>query len=180
MKFFIILAAALALTISSEPLRIDFGQAKDGQDWQIIVDGVMGGLSQGSKEMKTNSLYFDGSVSLANNGGFSSCKAPFQATDLSAYTKLLIRCKGEGQAFAITLENDRRWFMPYYKMEFVPTADWQVIELPLADFDHYRIGQKIGKTPTAEDLAATLRLGITTNSKKEGPFVLEVDYIEFR
>ncbi|MEM7297319.1 MAG: CIA30 family protein, partial [Bacteroidota bacterium] len=177
--FAVILFLSMSIE-TNESLRIDFGNEKIGQDWQIIVDGVMGGLSAGNKQVNSNSLLFTGNVSLANNGGFSSCKGPFTRTDLSHYNSLLIRCKGAGQVFAVTLENDRRWYAPYFKSSFEPGTEWQTIELPLANFDLYQIGRKLGKGPSTEALAATLRIGITTNAKKEGPFELEIDYIEFR
>ncbi len=184
MKFITLTFAAALLMLNSndttQPLRIDFGQQKDGQNWMIIVDGVMGGLSRGRKELRENSMYFSGTVSLENNGGFSSCKAPYVRTDLSSYSTFIIRCKGQGQAFALTLDNDRRWYQPYFKKEFTPTEEWQTFEIPLTEFDLYRIGRKLGTGPSDEALASTIRIGITTNSKKEGPFDLEVDYIEFR
>lgn len=169
-----------SFALEQQSLRIDFGSQKEGPNWQIIVDGVMGGLSEGSKNINANSMLFEGTVSLANNGGFSSCKGPFQKTDLSPYKTLIIRMRGEGQSFAVTLENDRRWYAPYYKKAFEPTAEWQTIELPLTNFDLYQIGRKIGTGPSAEDLAQTIRIGITTNSKKEGPFRLEIDFIAFQ
>ena len=183
MKTFALFPIVLSLFVISsttEPMRIDFGNKQDGQDWRPLLDGVMGGLSQGRMTLNNNSLSFSGSVSLANNGGFSSMRSPFSAVDLSAYETLVIRARGEGQSFAIVLENDRRWYNPYFKKAFQPTEEWQTFEIPLAEFDLYQIGRKIGSVPTEEALAATIRLGIVTNDKKEGPFSLEVDFMEFR
>ena len=41
-----------------------------GQDWQVINDGVMGGLPKGTINFTDTSLVFQGSVSLENFGGF--------------------------------------------------------------------------------------------------------------
>ncbi len=183
MKTIALLPLMLCLSLISsttEPMRIDFGNEKDGRDWRTLLDGVMGGLSQGRMARNSNSLSFNGSVSLANNGGFSSLRSPFGAVDLSAYQTLVIRARGEGQSFAVVLESDRRWYAPYFKKSFRPTDDWQTFEIPLAEFDLYQVGRKIGSVPTEEALAATIRIGIVTNDKKEGPFSLEVDFIEFR
>ena len=165
---------------TTAPLRIDFGTEKDGQDWRPLVDGVMGGLSRGSAQLNDNSLSFNGSVSLANNGGFSSLRSRFGKVDLSAYRTVVVRARGEGQSFGIVLESDRRWYAPYFKKAFRPTAEWQTFEIPLEEFDLYQVGRIIGKGPTPEALAATIRLGIVTNDKQEGLFSLEVDYLEFR
>jgi hypothetical protein len=85
------ISIAIALLVSSAPYIIDFGTAKDGADWRVIVDGVMGGLSTGKATFTKNSVVFTGSISLENNGGFSSYRMPFGEYDLSAYKKVEIR-----------------------------------------------------------------------------------------
>lgn len=71
-------------------LLIDFGGSNGGTwdivnddvmggvstgEWMIVNDDVMGGNSQGSAETTNNNvLLFEGSLSLENNGGFSSVK----------------------------------------------------------------------------------------------------------
>jgi hypothetical protein len=54
-------------------MLIDFTDKKAGHQMNVVNDGVMGGLSQGTIEMTQNdSLLFKGNISLQNNGGFSS------------------------------------------------------------------------------------------------------------
>ena len=41
----------------NNPYKIDFGNDKDGEEWQVINDNVMGGLSIGSAELKSLSRF---------------------------------------------------------------------------------------------------------------------------
>jgi hypothetical protein len=80
---------------SDKPLSYDFGKDA-GNDWRVIVDGVMGGLSTGNVAVLENSMVFTGSISLENNGGFSSLRAPFGKYDLSDYSAVEIRYHTHG------------------------------------------------------------------------------------
>ncbi|MEM8899583.1 MAG: CIA30 family protein [Bacteroidota bacterium] len=180
MQTSILLFALLLATIFSEHQQFDFGKDKDGGNWYIINDGVMGGLSQGDGVLEANSLRFFGSVSLKNNGGFSSLRAPFQNMDLSKYETVEMRVRGKGQSFGFSMETSRAWYQPNYKVTFRPKAEeWKVLKFPLKEFGMYRIGQPVGKTISEEALANIIRIGFITNDKKEGPFELEIDYIRF-
>ena len=74
---FKILVLAATLTLSTNPYLIDFGKEKGGSEWNVIVDGVMGGLSTGKATFTDNTVQFTGNLSLENNGGFSSYRMPF-------------------------------------------------------------------------------------------------------
>jgi len=73
-----------SLTLNQQnSILIDFGKEKKGRYWNVVNDGVMGGLSKGSKKITKNSLLFMGEVSLDNNGGFSSLRKSFSEVDIS-------------------------------------------------------------------------------------------------
>ena len=65
--------------------------------WQIVNDGVMGGLSKGNVEHTSdNIMHFWGTLSLDNNGGFSTVRSRGVNFDLSNDLGLLMRVKGDG------------------------------------------------------------------------------------
>lgn len=164
----------------STSLQIDFGKEKDGQDWRIVDDGVMGGLSKGYLDFTENTVTFKGSVSLENNGGFTSFRSPYQSFDLSAYEKIIIRLKAEGQQLAFTMSTDRRWYLPYFKKQIeVKNNEWEVIELPLNEFKAYRVGQNLGYPLDKENAAKVIRMGFITDSKKASSFEATIDYVRF-
>ncbi|MEM1319562.1 MAG: CIA30 family protein [Bacteroidota bacterium] len=168
-------------TINIPQLKIDFGQSKDGQNWNVINDGVMGGLSQGQAQLSENGLLFKGKVSLANNGGFASFKGPFEPTDLSDFETVKIRLRSTGCQFAMTLEMYERFYYPYFKhpLQTSGSGEWEILELKLSDFKAYQMGRLVGTKLTDKEKKEIIRLGVITNEKREIPFELEIDYISF-
>ena len=69
MKYFLGICLFSILMITNKPYKVDFGKNKDGKEWRVVNDGVMGGLSRGSLALTDNSILFKGEVSLDNNGG---------------------------------------------------------------------------------------------------------------
>ncbi|WP_050765246.1 CIA30 family protein [Kordia algicida OT-1] len=160
--------------------EIDFGKYKDGKQWQITNDGVMGGLSEGDYRFSDNGVVFSGNISLENNGGFSSYRSQFSKRDLSAFKKVIIRYRSKKYIMGFTLEMDRRWFVPYYKVD-LPVTDWkwETIEIPFSGFARYNIGRKRPGKISKNELKKILRVGFISNEKKAGEFKIEIDYIKF-
>jgi len=169
-----------SLLVTPATYTINFGEQTEQPNWRIINDGVMGGMSKGKVEFRKNSVLFSGTISLENNGGFSSYKGPFQSTDLSAYTHVKIRYRSIGEAVNVTLETDRRFFRPYFKLRMEPTDDWKTVSIPLTDFTEYQLGQPTGNKLTQEALASIQRIGFLVGEKKPGSFEVEVDFVEFQ
>jgi len=186
MKNIFILFTLIMLTnnISSaqnNTYKIDFGKEGDGLDWQIVDDGVMGGMSVGEGTLYDNSLQFQGLVSLENNGGFSSLRSPYKSMDLSPYTTVEIRYKSSDYKVSFTLNKHREWYLPRYKTDLKATnGRWAVMTIQLADIEEYVVGRATGSYMDKESLAQTIRMGFITNEKRAGTFDFEVDYIEFR
>ncbi|MEO0403955.1 MAG: CIA30 family protein, partial [Bacteroidota bacterium] len=160
--------------------KLDFGKDNMGKDWKVINDGVMGGLSEGEIEITENSLKFSGSISLKNFGGFTSVKSPFLSQDLSNSKKVKIRYRTNNQAIAISLENSKEFYKPYFKM-ILPNTDnqWKTVEKSIEEFRENRLGQETSAKISNEFLKSIQRIGFITNQKKEGDFVVEIDYIKF-
>ncbi len=179
----ILVIMTMVVFMTGKPATLDFGIDKGGEEWYALNDTVMGGLSDGELRLTDDSIIFSGKVSLENNGGFASIRSPWKAIDISQYENLEIRCRGYGQSFTVTFENDQRWFMPYYKKVIPLKAGkekkWQTIKLPLREFDEYRIGSLTGELLTDELLQYIIRMGIMTADKGTEPFQLEIDYIKF-
>ncbi|WP_430412197.1 CIA30 family protein [Kordia sp.] len=182
MKRFLLIFLLIFTQIAfAQKRKVDFGENKDGGRWEIINDGVMGGLSKGKAFMLDDCVSFNGTVSLRNNGGFSSYKSPFYEMDLSSYTKIIVKYRSKDYTMAMTLEMDKRWFLPYYKRN-LPATDWKWVkaEILFSEFVKYSVGRKKSGTPTKKELEKILRLGFVTNEKKAGDFKIEIDYIAFK
>ncbi len=68
----------------------------------------MGGLSQATITNEVDgAICFKGTISLENNGGFSSVRYRFSRKDIARYTKLQIRLKGDGKRYQFRLKRVR-------------------------------------------------------------------------
>lgn len=161
-------------------MKIDFGTQKDGDKWRIINDGVMGGLSTGSVSYSDSYFTYKGTISLENNGGFSSYRAPYKTQDLSSFSEIEIRYRLTGKDMAFSLDLERPFYKPNYKINIPKSDKWRSITYNLLDFEEYIIGRKTGNTITKSQLEKTIRMGFITNSKEAGDFTFQVDYILFK
>lgn len=161
-------------------ILLDFGKEKDGYEWRIVNDGVMGGLSRGKVSFDENSLIFSGRVSLENNGGFTSFRSPYKRFDLRASESIEIRYRSEGLDCAFQLNQNQRFWRPNHKVKLpVTDNEWKVVKMALTEMDEYQMGQKTGNKMSESAIRNTIRLGLITDSKKAGSFKIEIDYIKF-
>jgi len=169
------------LITTQDTLKIDFGKEKEGKYWRVVNDGVMGGLSKGTKKLMTNSMLFKGIVSLENNGGFSSLRYPFSDKDISLCNEVEIRYKSAGISLAFTIAVSRRWYVPNYKIRLDDTSsEWITKTIRLKDLRKYYIGKPINETLKKETLKEIVSIGFITDEKKYGDFEFEIDYIKFK
>ena len=70
----------------SDTIIYDFNKDSSRSDWRIINDGVMGGESQGKFYIDTEGNgIFEGTISLENNGGFSSVRYGFDKINVNPH-----------------------------------------------------------------------------------------------
>ncbi|MFT5468265.1 MAG: transforming growth factor-beta-induced protein [Verrucomicrobiales bacterium] len=151
----------------------------DAFGWQIVNDGVMGGLSKGAIEIASEgTMRFSGELSLKNNGGFSTVRSKDVQLNLSNDLGLLLRVKGDGRTYQARLASDARFrnMEVSFMGEFETTkGQWQEVKIPFASFK----GSFRGTDLPNEMLnpAMIQRIGILLGDKQEGPFDLEIDWI---
>lgn len=147
--------------------------------WRIVNDGVMGGRSKGQFSMTdAGTLRFQGTLSLENNGGFSSLRTEELSLDLSGQAGLAMRVRGDGRTYQLRLGSDAR----YRGMEVSFQADfptekgkWLEVKVPFDQLEGSWRGRSLkDKVFNAKKVR---RLGLLLADKKAGPFTLEVDWI---
>lgn len=168
---------------SDDALVISFGETGENR-WYSVNDTVMGGVSSGTLTYEENSLLFEGVVSTDSNGGFTSVRSPNQTTDLSQYSKAIIRLRSEGQPFSMILAHNPYWFQDQFKVDItVDTTDWTIVEIPLSDFEvfssqnGYPYGT--GEMMTAETSTEILHMEFMSKLFEDGAFRFEVDFVAF-
>jgi monofunctional biosynthetic peptidoglycan transglycosylase len=167
--------------VAGEPQSVaEFAPEESQQlDWRIVDDGVMGGLSQGKREIsKDGVLRFFGTLSLENNGGFSSLRTGAVKLDLSGAEGIIMRVKGDGRSYQLRLGTDAeyRGREMSFQAGFATTKDeWTEVKMPYGSFVGTWRGTEL--PDTTFDPAKVRRLGLQLADKKAGPFELQVDWI---
>ena len=129
-------------------------RASAGNQWRLVTDGVMGGVSQGKLTAEVVEgrpcLRLRGDVKLENNGGFiqGTLNLPDRILhDIPAYTGLMLEVYGNDEQYNVHLRTADIW-LPWqsYRASFSATAQWQQIFLPFADFKPHRIRSELDVT----------------------------------
>ena len=142
LRIFLILCAGSVFGDAMErDIMIDNFDADSMVRWNYVSDQVMGGVSEGSAKMVTDSdtgdsyAHMVGSVSTANNGGFIQLRTSLSAGVDKKAAGVYIKARGNGQKYYIHLRT-RGTMLPwqYYQGTFDVSDQWQVIRLPLDAF----------------------------------------------
>lgn len=158
-----------------------FDNESDRDIWPATNDGVMGGLSQGHSEITPEgTLRFSGTVSLENNGGFSSIRSLPVQRDLSAYDGILLRVRGDGKRYALTIRTDVQIRAGSYRIKFDTTAgEWLELFVPFSELRPTSYGVELPDAPPL-DPAKIRSFGFLISDRQDGPFTLDVDWIKAR
>lgn len=147
--------------------------------WQVVNDGVMGGLSEGNVEFTdAGTMKFHGELSLENNGGFTTVRSADVDFNLSNDLGLLLLVKGDGRTYEARLDSSARFrgnpvsFAGKFK---TTKGKWQQVKIPFSDFKGSFRGTELPKEVL--DPSVIERVWILLGDKQEGPFNLEIDWI---
>lgn len=123
----------------------DFNQYSDLKEWYVVDDVVMGGMSDGNMTISDEGhAHFYGEVSLENNGGFSSIRYRFEPEDVSAFTHIVLKIKGDNKRYQCRVKaSERDWHS--YISYFEAADEWIEIRLPLKDFYPTFRGRELDK-----------------------------------
>ncbi|KAG9147209.1 hypothetical protein Leryth_018186 [Lithospermum erythrorhizon] len=164
--------------------------------WGALDDVVMGGVSEsifqidptGGESGGPTGL-FKGSVSTANNGGFTSIRTRNFSVpeDLSGYDGLELRLKGDGCRYKLVVRTSRDWDTVGYTTGFdTVEGQWQSIRLPFSSLRPIFRARTVSDAPPFDpSQIISLQLmfskfeydGKLNPTFKEGPFQLPVSRI---
>jgi len=149
----------------------------DIEPWRSINDGVMGGRSAGGMVQSAEGLKFTGSLSLENNGGFSSVRR-LVSQDLSGATGVRIQVRGDGRDYQFRIRQSSDFDGVAWSAGFSSSADWQQIDIAFDQFSPVFRGRQV---PQAGPVVASAieQIGFLLADKNAGQFELEIRHIEF-
>jgi monofunctional biosynthetic peptidoglycan transglycosylase len=147
--------------------------------WQAVNDGVMGGVSDGRFRITAErTLEFFGSLSLENNGGFTSVRSVPRPLGLMPGDILVARVRGDGREYQLNLYGPARARALSYRASFVAVkGQWIDVRMPLDRFVATSFGQPVRGAGPVEPALVT-SVGFLLSDKAPGPFTLEVAWID--
>ena len=101
---------------------MDFSNPNTLRDSWIVNDGVMGGVSQSSLRQDVDGMFFEGVVSLENNGGFASMRSSVRFPQGTQLIELI--AKGDGKRYKLVLRTELAPRVTYVA-DFIALPTWQ-------------------------------------------------------
>lgn len=161
------------VTEAPECVRItDF----DTTDWFIVNDGVMGGRSVGDGYLDEGVLTFFGEI-VTDGGGFSSLRGRLEA-GLGDADHLRLRLRSDGREYELLaedVESENRRVTHYMSIEAAGN-EWQEVDVPLTAMESRIFGNPVDAVPF--DPRTATQIGIILSDGNDGPFRLELDWID--
>ena len=167
------LAASLLLSCliaSPTVTAADLDLAADAAPWQVVNDGVMGGVSSSRIEADAGGVRFSGVVRTEYNGGFASARRAVAADALPAdAAAFALRARGDGHRYRLVVYTRDARGRPQafsYFAEFQTEAGRETAQrLRLVDF---RAGFRGRAVPEAPPLAMVDVIGVGLMLLKDG------------
>lgn len=163
---------------TGEKLLFDFPDATALARWEIVNDGVMGGLSRSRVAVQNGLGVFSGEVSLENFGGFASVRSRPATLPAEGALGFLIRVRGDGHRYKFTARQGREFDGVVYQQRFASRRGvWQENWLPFRDFVATCRGRTLNDAPplAPERLSS---VGLLLADQQEGPFRIEIAWIK--
>lgn len=164
---------APAQTVPNPATVLEFSAREPA--WSPRNDTVMGGVSSSRVRVLDGVLAFTGQVRLENNGGFSGIRSTPGRFDLSGFSALRLRVRGDGKRYALQLGNSTVNGVTY-RGEFDTLAgQWTEVTVPLGTLRPTRSGERVAG-PTL-DPGRVIFFGLTVGNNRAEGFALEIDWI---
>jgi NADH dehydrogenase [ubiquinone] 1 alpha subcomplex assembly factor 1 len=175
MKYLLII---LSLCFSADLIMkeiYDFTEQTKINEWRIVNDGVMGGISKSTLKLTEEGHgHFSGHVSLEYNGGFASIQLNTRIKLTDEHKFIIIRLKGDGKTYEFRLKGALSQYESYVH-PFNTTGDWEIIKLPLNAFYPQFRGRKLS-IPNF-NFNNIEQLSFLIANKQEEDFNLWIDWI---
>jgi hypothetical protein len=156
----------------------DFNKQADISNWIVVNDVVMGGESSGSFRLSNDGFgVFDGTISLDNNGGFSSLRYQFSKTKVKQYSTIIVKLRGDGKNYQLRIKSNSTDSYSYVA-PFSTTGEWQEIAIRLQDMYPSFRGRKLDQPNFAQDHIEEITF-LIGNKRKEN-FKIELDQITLK
>lgn len=148
---------------------MDFSNPNTLRDSWIVNDGVMGGVSQSSLRQDVDGMFFEGVVSLENNGGFASMRSSVRFPQGTQLIELI--AKGDGKRYKLVLRTELAPRVTYVA-DFIALPTWQTYRFNLSQFKSTFRGRDVN-APTLS-FFDVIDFGILISNNQAGSFAIQL------
>ena len=170
-----ILFISIFFMSDANQIIVDFNLNSELSNWKIVDDVVMGGRSNGNfKVNKDGHGEFYGTVSLENNGGFSSLRHRFPLLEIKDFKEVILRVKGDGKSYQFRVKDKSSDYHSFIS-SIQTNGEWQTIKVTLSEMYPAFRGRKlsIGNLSSKSIQEIAFLIG----NKTAENFKLEIDKI---
>lgn len=158
-------------------LLTDFTDTTEDFGWFVVNDNVMGGRSDGDFEIRDGQIHFTG-ITNTRGGGFSSIRTRGPRLDLSNFSGVQLRVKGDGRRYTWQLRTTARFRgrdVSYWADFGTTESTWTTVDLPFSAFvPKFRGMQLQGPPPDPAEIAG---MGLMINDGRDGRFDILLDSV---
>lgn len=176
MKYLLIL---FTLSLSNESNKKEiyaFTAQSKVNEWRIVNDDVMGGISESSIACTAAGHgLFSGHVSMENNGGFASIQLNTRIQLAKEQKYIVLRIKGDGKAYEFRMKSEISQYESYVH-SFATSGEWQTIKLPISEFYPQFRGRRLN-SPNF-NFNTIEQVSFLIANKQEEDFKLWIDRID--
>ena len=148
---------------------MDFSNPNTLRDSWIVNDGVMGGVSQSSLRQDEDGMFFEGMVSLENNGGFASMRSSVRFPQGTQLIELI--AKGDGKRYKLVLRTELAPRVTYVA-DFIALPTWQTYRFNLSQFKSTFRGRDVNAP--ALPFSDVIDFGILISNNQAGSFAIQL------
>jgi hypothetical protein len=148
---------------------MDFSNPNTLRDSWIVNDGVMGGVSQSSLRQDEDGMFFEGMVSLENNGGFASMRSSVRFPQGTQLIELI--AKGDGKRYKLVLRTELAPQVTYVA-DFIALPTWQTYRFNLSQFKSTFRGRDVNAP--ALSFSDVIDFGILISNNQAGSFAIQL------
>jgi monofunctional biosynthetic peptidoglycan transglycosylase len=153
-------------------MRLDPGLLR----WQVVNDGVMGGLTRSLARCDEQGVHFSGLLSTANNGGFASIRSQL-ARPVGGLRAVRLSVTGDGCRYQLRLRDSEDPSAAAWRAFFETNGVLQSLTLETPEFEPVVRGRRVEILPGLAERPLRY-LGFMLARREDGPFSLAVHAIE--
>ena len=159
----------------SQNMIYNFDNNSDLKKWVIVNDDVMGGISSSNLIIENDGNgVFQGRISTAYNGGFSSLRYNCKKIFVNDNTHFKIKIKGDGKDYQLRIKSNRDDYYSYVFL-FKTSGEWETVSIPIKEMYASFRGRKLNMKNFNSDYFE--QITFLFGNKKDESFKLLIDNI---